>query len=108
MPKYLASYTVYFAQSESDKRHFQSIFEMDPGSFSEREGWGEDLKKPGQYRFEAQNEKHALKCAEIYRNFLSTSRLGQIRIGATLDEILEIRSVNIKSAEPELHSASSI
>lgn len=89
MTEYIAKYTIFEANSESDKRVEQPRFQIDPEGFAKE--W--ELKRTHEYRFNANYEEYAIIHARDHKRFLSTSAT---IIGATLDELLEVKLIDIK------------
>ena len=93
MSEYLAFYTIYSATSEVDRKNFQTSFDLDSKSFAKREGW--ELREKSEYRFEALNKDNALDVAKSHGKHISIFMPSRHILGATLDELFEIKSIKI-------------
>ncbi len=93
MPRYLAKYTIYFVSIESDVEHMRPIFELNRKNFGKNEKW--KLKTEYYHDFVAQDEKKAIEIAENRRKSFYSSSPSTHNIGANLEELLEVREIQL-------------
>ena len=91
MSDYLAQYTVYLSNDEQERESGRKLLKSNPVVFFQ--GW--DVKGFCSHRFSADDEEKAIGTADRYKQGIYVP--GSHVITVTLDELLEVRPVNIRN-----------